>query len=1272
VENEDNNNIQLAYLFTHEKEIAKILHIRAVEDKRIYTHENFEYMLVLTLDRQKHVTITAFVGDDNPQIAHSTHRENLNNCSEIYSITHEYPVVRSVFKVSPMVSGGMLLVSSPIEFIYLLTFSKFRSDCKMHKIITLPSGIRKINQLENTQGFKYILANANGGQLLVWARMNDNKYGLIYLDDDPEFTRQTIFHFSKDLRYVYCLFNDKIMRIIFEPLNKPVKLCTNALTTLNEQEERHSFPLGDNHLLNVVKDRIEVKNMFEGTATRLFLPDGWIASFRQSQEKYKDNNNTDVALYSRKDSTTKRWFVAVRCQRIDDDDDDLRSEESKKNFTASSKSATPSTIKNSISDVYFLIFIIDIIDKSRKDPPTPNLKKQEEIIKLDGGIKYENRTQFFFDGNLFGIFYTASNSVLIYDAEVEQASVAARPIKKVNMPGILMFEKEESPSKKIESVDSKSAPDVVRKKKLFIDLWCLGQIRSTGFINFGKHLVVFGKYDEEICSDKNENSIRDEEPQTRKSKKTPFLRPRLLKKSSKSKAPSLMMLEEPLIEDQIDSKVTGPDKDQLNDSFLSHDEDVIEKFKGAEVVSKVWIFSVETINRCHANNIPIDSSQADIELEIQPNQDNVKYSNTGRYLLFYGKGGYTLMYRKKLDDKTSKINYIKRRLRVKEKYSITDSKNIVFSDDDEFLAIAFCHANRTVLFDLRKDDDKRDIVMYKLTKCNRLKEFPLVFTFINNLDGKPTFLSVTDYIEEKKKNSIAYYDISKNIDNCPKLVGPTFNVPLNPVLISSILTTENKLLVSRTILVQGRSKHHRMKTIRMMIHNFAQYNRIPFQYFILHGMLDYFDNSPNSREKGRQIAHQKLVNIFKTLKEDQVMIDERILYIMFILNKPALIAQICNGRANLNALFTWHKLLELTFNTGISDKQNSYQTVADLLRESISRGEFPKINERCIARVLQQNNKRLTISQSCREILSNIVYSSTELKITGLVKSKYETIVPINVRPDQQLDEDFVEKMTRPVMEKDPTISQEYEVYRTQVQIELTNGSPASLGLIEAIMLMPDSELRYKYKQLINFKWNMVYLYIYIYLAFYLLLNVLVYIHFGYSYDWKLGVCIFCLNIQFLTYNFFCLSSEAGLFVRDLNYWLDIFVHALCITCLVVLEFKLIEGVHEYAKLVAITAVSIRGISLLKMFGPLRMLIKDDRRDPLRSHLGPVRPHLNPSTCWNALQGNSTTGRQSKQPLELPPIHPASLLPDILAWPSNQERGRLKKTLALQAFSEVS
>jgi hypothetical protein len=173
-----------------------------------------------------------------------------------------------------------------------------------------------------------------------------------------------------------------------------------------------------------------------------------------------------------------------------------------------------------------------------------------------------------------------------------------------------------------------------------------------------------------------------------------------------------------------------------------------------------------------------------------------------------------------------------------------------------------------------------------------------------------------------------------------------------------------------------------------------------------------------------------------------------------------------------------------------------------------------------------------------------------------------------------------------------PKTSQDYQVFRSKVQIELTNGSPASLGLIEAIMLMPDEEIRFKYRQLINYKWKMVYKYIYAYLFMYILLNVLVYIHFGYTYDWKLGVCIFCLNVQFLTYNAFCVTSEAGLFVRDLNYWLDLLVHGTCITCFLVLEFSWIPLVHDYARLIAITAVSIRGISLLKMFGPLRMLIK--------------------------------------------------------------------------------
>jgi hypothetical protein len=51
-------------------------------------------------------------------------------------------------------------------------------------------------------------------------------------------------------------------------------------------------------------------------------------------------------------------------------------------------------------------------------------------------------------------------------------------------------------------------------------------------------------------------------------------------------------------------------------------------------------------------------------------------------------------------------------------------------------------------------------------------------------------------------------------------------------------------------------------------------------------------------------------------------------------------------------MFSWHKLLELTFNTEIPDRPSSLQTVADLFEASITKGRFPKINEKCIAQSL--------------------------------------------------------------------------------------------------------------------------------------------------------------------------------------------------------------------------------------------------------------------------------------------------------------------------------
>ena len=75
----------------------------------------------------------------------------------------------------------------------------------------------------------------------------------------------------------------------------------------------------------------------------------------------------------------------------------------------------------------------------------------------------------------------------------------------------------------------------------------------------------------------------------------------------------------------------------------------------------------------------------------------------------------------------------------------------------------------------------------------------------------------------------------------------------------------------------------------------------------------------------------------------------------------------------------------------------------------------------------------------------------------------------------------------------------DYDVYRTRVPLELTNGSQGSLGLTDVIMSMPDNEIRYKYRQLINFKWHLLWGVSFVYTLIYYILNVLAYVYFGFQ-----------------------------------------------------------------------------------------------------------------------------------------------------------------------------
>ena len=206
--------------------------------------------------------------------------------------------------------------------------------------------------------------------------------------------------------------------------------------------------------------------MFEGTACRLFLPQGWMTNFGTPGT---DRESFDVVLYSRKDCNSNRWFLAVRCVNVYANKETLHSEE------APEKPRRLGLSKNhSVSDPsnhYYLIFVIDINDRPTEHQ-TPRFRKTQESIRLDGGIKLESNTKIFFDGNLFGVFYPAASSVLIYDAETEptapaliskRATLEQSFSKLAGHQGTTIKQKEDTSS-------------VLQNKKIFIDLYELGEI----------------------------------------------------------------------------------------------------------------------------------------------------------------------------------------------------------------------------------------------------------------------------------------------------------------------------------------------------------------------------------------------------------------------------------------------------------------------------------------------------------------------------------------------------------------------------------------------------------------------------------------------------------------------------------------------------------------------------------------------------------------------------------------------------------------------------
>jgi len=210
---------------------------------------------------------------------------------------------------------------------------------------------------------------------------------------------------------------------------------------------------------------------------------------------------------------------------------------------------------------------------------------------------------------------------------------------------------------------------------------------------------------------------------------------------------------------------------------------------------------------------------------VDAEQDRVRYSNTGKYLAFFGKG-FTLMQL----NKDSKYELVKRRLN--QAYTITDYSQIQFSKDDKFMAIAFPSAGYVTLFNLDESRKMRNgkqwPSMQIVKKNDRISWYYTSMTFIHNSNKEPKYLAVTDTSKSKDKNQILFITLDTNNSKPTKYPGPTFDKELNPVLVSATLDSNNALLNTKIVLITGRYEAEACRHIRMIDYDFVESDKIPF------------------------------------------------------------------------------------------------------------------------------------------------------------------------------------------------------------------------------------------------------------------------------------------------------------------------------------------------------------------------------------------------------------------------------------------------------------
>ena len=171
-----------------------------------------------------------------------------------------------------------------------------------------------------------------------------------------------------------------------------------------------------------------------------------------------------------------------------------------------------------------------------------------------------------------------------------------------------------------------------------------------------------------------------------------------------------------------------------------------------------------------------------------------------------------------------------------------------------------------------------------------------------------------------------------------------------------------------------------------------------------------------------------------------------------------------------------------------------------------------------------------------------------------------------------------------------------YEVYRSLAKLDLSTGSKACTNLFLTMSKLSDEVIEVSMLPLIYYKWNYSYWFALPFSLLYWTMAICAYVFLGFFPEQiGLAVVVCSLNVLFFAYEIKC-AVNLGFknHLKDPWNWADLIVLAYCfgivVLCLI-LQNNINNPYMVWLRIFAASAVWIRAITWLRVFGPTRYLI---------------------------------------------------------------------------------